>query len=360
MRRVIIGATAVAALFPLALASPASAGRAAAGPVPIATGLSNPRQLTLGPDGALYVAVAGSGAVGATVKGSCFAGPEGKACSGNTGAVVRIGRPASATGTSARRVSHGELSVAAPDGSNATGIDAIAFDSRGKPYGIITWAPPDVLPRRLALQSGQLISQSGSGRLVPIVNVAAYSLAHPLKGHERDTDPYGLASIGRTLYIADAANNTVLRWRDGKLSTLHAFPHRHGTTGLDSVPTSIAVGPDGMLYVGTLGSLAPNAGKLYVLNPRTGRVLRAISGLTGVTAVAVGRTGTVYAAELLSGCAAGDTNCTPGRIVVIPRTGGRHNIKVPLPGGVAVDRQGHLYASVLSTVAGGGQVWRVS
>lgn len=359
MRKVLIGATAVAALLPLAAATPAQAGRAA-GPVPIATGLSNPRQLTLGPDGALYVAAAGSGAVGAFVKGACFGGAEGKVCSGNTGAVLRIGHPATATGTSVRQVSRGELSIAAPDGSGATGIDAVTFDGRGKPYAIMTWAPPRVLPRRLALQSGQLLTQSAGGRLVPVVNVASYSLSHPLKGHERDSNPYGIAGVGRTLYIADAGNNTVLKWRDGKLTTLHTFPYRHGTTGLDTVPTSIAVGPDGNLYVGTLGSLAPNAGKVYVVNPRSGRVLRTIGGLTSVTAVAVGGDGTVYAAELLAGCAAGDTNCTPGRIAVIPRTGARQEVAVPLPGGVAVDGSGHVYASVLSTVAGGGQVWRVS
>lgn len=355
MRKALLIA-ALAALAPLTTVSlPA---QAATGPAPIATHLNNPRQLAFGPDGALYVAEAGSGKVGARIIGRCFPGPEGQACAGDTSSVTRIGQPATAGGGTAVRVRSGLLSLAAPDGSNAVGLDAVTFGPNGTPYGIITYAPPALLPRRLAWQSGQLLADLAA-RYIPMANVGAYSLAHAPRRHAPDTDPYGVAAYGRAVYIADAANNTLLKFVDGKLSTVRLFRYRHGNTGVDSVPTSIAVGPDGLLYVGELGSLVPGQGRVEVLNPSTGRIVRSIRGLSGVTAVAVGDTGTVYATELFAGCAPADSSCVPGQIRVIPRHGARWAIKAPLPGGVAI-RGGHLYASVFSTVAGGGAVWRFS
>ncbi len=354
-KALLIGALAALAPLTTTLSVPA---QAATGPVPIATHLNNPRQLTFGPDGALYVAEAGSGKVGARITGRCFPGPEGRACVGDTSSVTRIGMPATASGGTAARIRTGLLSVAAPDGSSAVGLDSVAFAANGTPYGIMTFAPPALLPRRLAWQSGQLLADV-AGRYIPMANVGAYSLAHAPRGHAPDTDPYGIATYGRAVYIADAANNTLLKFVDGKLSTVRIFRYRHGNTGVDSVPTSIAVGPDGLLYIGELGSLIPGQGRVEVVNPSTGRIVRSIRGLSGVTAVAVGKTGTVYATELFAGCAPADSTCVPGQIRVIPRHGSRYAIKAPLPGGVAI-RGGHLYASVFSTVAGAGAVWRLS
>src|SRR5215207_3609834 len=51
----------------------------------VATGLNNPRGLNFGPDGALFVAEAGSGG-----PGPCGPGPEGDRCFGESGSVTRI------------------------------------------------------------------------------------------------------------------------------------------------------------------------------------------------------------------------------------------------------------------------------
>jgi hypothetical protein len=357
MRKVLL-ICAASVLLPVAATVTVPA-QAANGPVPIATHLNNPRQLAFGPDGALYVAEAGSGKVGARIVGSCFPGPEGSdVCSGDTSSVTRIGSPATAGGQSASRVAGGLLSIADPDGSNAVGLNAITFAPNGTPYGITSWAPPARLPRRLAWQAGQLLADM-SGRTIPVANVGAFSLAHTPQGHPPDTDPYGVATYRGAVYIADAAANTLLKFVDGKLSTVHLFRYRHGSSGIDAVPTSVAVGPDGMLYIGELGSFVPGEGRVEVVNPRTGHIVRSVRGLMTVTAVTVASNGTIYASEMFAGCAPSDSSCTPGQVTVIPRHGARYSIKAPFTGGVAL-RGGHLYASVFSTFSGAGQVWRLS
>src|SRR4029077_5977318 len=102
------------------------------GPVTVASGLHNPRQIAVGPFGTLAVAEAGSGNVGASISGtSCFVGPEGPACLGNTGSVTAIVAPGTRFATPFR-VAKGLQSVAAPDGSNAVGLDAVSFDPLGR------------------------------------------------------------------------------------------------------------------------------------------------------------------------------------------------------------------------------------
>jgi hypothetical protein len=92
----------------------------AATPTVIATGLDNPRGLALA-GGAVYVAEAGRGG-----SGPCGIAAGGDTvCYGATGAVTRI-----ANGTQSRIVS-GLPSLAAPDGSSATGPHDVAVGSSG-------------------------------------------------------------------------------------------------------------------------------------------------------------------------------------------------------------------------------------
>jgi hypothetical protein len=366
----------IAAALPLLLAGPAglvgSSAAAPSEPVQVASALSNPRQIAVAPDGSLYVAVAGSGAAGATHSGACGAGEEGPACTGDTGSLVKITSP---DGTAVQKVvASGLLSLANqgdesdptnPPGAAATGLDAVSVAPNGRIYGIFTHIPHAFLkglPASVKHENGKLVRIGAGGKVTPLANVGRYSLNHPNKHHAPDSDPYGILATNHTIYLTDAANNTLLAFHKGKLTTLRVFPYRHGSGkdgSFDTVPTSLAKDRKGHLYVGTLGSLIPGKGRVYELSRRL-HVIKVVKHLSQVDAVAVTPTGRIYAAEIFGGQSGPFTGPTPnGDVVTVTRGGSRTTTAVPLPGGVAVSG-GHLYASEFSILAGAGTVDRLS
>ena len=126
------GTTAAAALIALSIASPAQAGRRpspdtpapAPTPVVVAEGLDNPRQLSFGSDGDLFVAEAGRGGAG-----PCFPSPEdptATVCFGLSGAITRI------SDRGQRRVVPDLPSIAAAGaGTQAIGPSDVLADRRG-------------------------------------------------------------------------------------------------------------------------------------------------------------------------------------------------------------------------------------
>src|SRR3954466_12464380 len=104
--------------------------------VGVVYGLNNPRQMSFGPGGALYLAEAGKGKLDATDQsGTCVTGPEGPSCAGNTGSIIRILHPRH--NPSASRIFKNLLSFAGPDGSGAIGVDAVSLQG-GRTYAIMT------------------------------------------------------------------------------------------------------------------------------------------------------------------------------------------------------------------------------
>jgi hypothetical protein len=322
----------------------------------VASGLNNPRQMSFGPHGNLYVAEAGSGKVGASDQsGGCFPGPEGEICAGNTSSVTRIRDPRHDPET--RRVQTGLLSFGgATDGSAAIGLDAVSLKG-DKVYGIVTWGPPNVLPRSVAAQNGQLVSFSRHGGKVKLVaDIGAFSLSHLLPGREPDSNPYGVLATDDDVYVVDAANNTLLEVDDGRIKVVATFETRAADgSGFDGVPTSIAR-HDGKLYVGQLSSFEPGKAKITVFT-ESGKRLKTYEGLSSVTSVAVAKNGDIYATEIFAGA----PFASEGALVKIPHDGGpRVTTPLPTPGGVAVDRRGNVYVSINSVEVGTGQVIRIN
>jgi hypothetical protein len=186
---------------------------------------------------------------------------------------------------------------------------------------------------------------------------------------------------GQFLLAADAGGNDVLAIsKKGKVSTFFVPPAV--TTGAcgstpqnsdagpscDAVPTGLAFGPDGNLYVSALTSLTPNEGRVYVVN-KNGKLVRTWTGFSGPTGVAVGPDGSVYVSELLEGApaepaarsaqrsdlptgrvarAAADEPAfdptTIGQVVKVAPNGGRTYAQVTMPAGLLYT-DGKLYAS---------------
>jgi hypothetical protein len=335
--------------------------RLAGGHTVVVSGLDNPRQLAWANNGDLLVAEAGHGSYGK--KGTCFSGPEGTNCVGFSGKISRIGNPARSSNRKPHRIARGFVSGAGKDGSFAIGSDGVDQGPLGRIYVQETAIPPE----------GRLGGVHGrqSGKLMDIhktilADISGFEFAHNPDGEILDTDPYAVLALKDHQLVADAAGDDILRVQGGHLSVWAVLPG--DTPKVDPVPTSLARGPNGNIYVGTLYSLAPHKARVLRYSPN-GHLMRAWFGFTSVTGLAVGPHGSVYVSQLFAGCPPGppSPSCLPGRVTRIAPNGTRHTIKVPFPAGLAV-RNGHLYVSAWSIspsrgFAGGqappGQVWRI-
>jgi hypothetical protein len=164
-------------------------------------------------------------------------------------------------------------------------------------------------------------------------------------GQDADSDPYGLAIRGQQIFVADAAGNDVVTFDHGKPPSATVL----STTG-QPVPTSLAWGPGGDLFIGTLNFEAgPGGASVYRLNVHTGALSVYATGLTAITSLAFGDHGRLYVTEWTTGF--GPNGPSPdGDVVSIPRGGGlegRETIgtgALHFPTGVAVSH-GSVYVS---------------
>ena len=149
----------------------------------------------------------------------------------------------------------------------------------------------------------------------------------------------------------------------------------------DPVPTGIAYGPDGNIYISGLSGLVPGEARVYVVN-RDGKLLKTHVGLSNAAGVAVGPDGSVYVSDLLQGsppemapakvassparaaralakAAQEEPEFDPstvGQIVKIAPNGDRTYAQVTLPSGL-LWTDGKLYASTNALAGpGAGQV----
>ena len=126
------------------------------------------------------------------------------------------------------------------------------------------------------------------------------------------------------------------------------------TYSFESVPTDVEVGKDGWLYVTTLpgGPEDPSLGargRVYRVNPKTGKNQLVARGFLGATNLALGKHGEIYVAELFG-----------GRISVVKH--GKVTPYVDLPGvvSVEVDRRGNLWAGTLGDETHPGTIVKIS
>jgi hypothetical protein len=355
----VLGATALTmAIMPPAVAQ--------TGPEVIASGLNNPRGLTFSPNGGLYVAESGKGG-----SGPCFEGPEGPACFGNSGSVTRIDRHGQ------RRVLTGLPSYGAEStGDVAIGPSDVSFRGQGSMYLTVGLGLDLDFSKTIpALDDmGQLLrSQGGSRKLKVVADLADFEDANNPTGDEENVNPNSVLATSRGPVVADAGANDLLRVApNGKISVLATFPNRlvdappflglpPGTQiPMDAVPTSVARGPDGALYVGQLTGFPFPVGGANVYRIVPGHAPEVFaSGFTNIIDIAFDSRGTLYVLEIFkNGLLSEDPT---GALIRVDRHGRQHEVMstgLTTPGGLAL-RHGSAYVSNCGTCAGVGEVLRI-
>ncbi|GAB2860631.1 ScyD/ScyE family protein [Nocardioides pacificus] len=322
-------------------------------------GLDNPRQLSLTPDGKrIVVAEAGRGSAGPA---GCTGEGEDAFCVGRTGKVTVF-----TPGGKRRHVMRGLLSGTGPDGSFAVGSDGAGKRPGGPFYAIITEAPPELPSSVPGWQSGKLLASKAGGGARVVADIARFEERRDPDGEGVESNPYSLLALKDRVLVADAAGDSILQVRRGRVSLWALMPEYGPRT--DAVPTVLSLGADGRVYVGELHSEQPGKAKVHRFS-RSGRLLRSWGGFTTVTGVDVAADGTMYVSELFGGGCGFDQipTCFPGRVVRVRPGGARAARDVPFPAGLTL-RRGVPYVSAFSVspAAGfggnpewSGQVWRL-
>jgi hypothetical protein len=361
----------VAGSLVLAIAGLSSTAAFAAGPTvtPVASGLDNPRGLAFGPDGNLYVAEAGHGGP------ECVSGgEEGTTCVGFTSQISRINADMSHT-----PVVTGLVSMAGQDGSGATGIDGIAFKGNDV-LGIITGSPDAIPPAGLSAatvdaakqQLGHLIrgELDEPGGWDNVASVGHFDFQWSLDNKSLvpdqfpDANPYGVAVGPTATWVVDAASNTLDRIGSPGNIKIAAFVPNPPVS--DSVPTCVAIGKKGAIYMSNLtgGGNAPGSASVFRYTPKTGLKVWA-TGLTAVTGCGFGADGKFYAVEFST---LGLDNAAPGTGALVRVKAGSSSPEtivdgLNFPGGFAAGSDGSLYFSnwsVAPAVSGMGTVMKVT
>ena len=317
----------------------------------VMSGLDNPRHLEFGPEGALYVAEAGRGGSGPCI----FIRGENQ-CAGPSGAVSRLWHGVQT------RVVTGLPSYAAAPGNGATGPHGISLHGRGNAYVTVGLGGEGIPPSAFRAAMGD-----GFGRTVRFKPNGAWSYEDDIGGYEEannpdtgpvDSNPYGILAGPGGRHVIDAGGNDLLRVRsNGSVSTVAVFESRPQGRSTDSVPTSVALGPDGNYYVGELtgGPFPVGAARVYRLVGGTPTIH--CSGFTAIIDITWGPDGQLYVLQFATG--AGLTG--PGILYRVAADCTKTPVVTDLiaPGGVAFGPDGAIYISNKSVLAGAGEVLRV-
>ncbi len=350
----------------------------------VMSNLNSPRGLAWGPEGGLYVVEAGTDAPTSL----CAPVARGQNCYSASGSISRLVR------------GHQERVVTAlPSVFNAatgdiTGAHDIAFSRSGRAFLTIGWGGDPAARAslgELGRDFGTVIAlrrTSGEGRderhdseegedddqdhhARPrwriIADVAAYEAAHNPAGGTVDSNPYGLLMEGQRLFVTDAGGNSLLSVRHGIVSLVATFPaipvppgpFNPPFTQSQAVPTEVARGPDGALYVSTLTGVPfrPGVASIFRVTPGEAPTIYA-TGFTQVTDFSFGHDGVLYVLQYASGPFFSGN----GSVIRVAPDGTRSTLTTALfhPTGIAVGKDRRIYVSNNGNLARVGEVVRIT
>jgi hypothetical protein len=344
----------VAAITPLIAQSPSM--------LVVATGLDNPRGLSFGPDGALYVAEAGRGGTSPL----CLPATEPPfpltRCLGPTGAITRV------SGLLVQRRAVTNLpSVAGPTGAQAAGPNDVEFGFGSMWITIGLGADPAarVAFEASGVRMGWLARASMNGDWSYQLDLSRFeATANPDGGHI-DSNPFKLLIQANRALFADAGGNAINQiGTDLAISNLAVLPPvavpSGGTT--DPVATSMAAAGDGQIYIGQLTGFpfTPNAASVWRVPATGGTPVQVATGFTMIIDLAIGSDGAAYVLEHDIDGLLGPSR--DGRLTRLMPDGSRTVIAsagLTWPGGVAVGADRALYVTRNASLPGLGDVVRI-
>ena len=293
----------------------------------IASGLDNPRGFAWGPDGLLYVALAGSG--------------------DETGQVVKI------EDGEATVVVDGMHSDVAENGS-VEGVAAVDFLDDQMYFllqggGVAHKAPED--------QPAGVYTADEDGNPELVADIGAWVAENLTKIHGEEGDAYNMIAGSEGLYVVMANPDAILEVKpDGSISLVAdlAKDRQH------EVVTGLAVDRFGSLFVGTLSPypFSDGTAKVFKITKR-GDISEFWTGLTAVTSMAIGPTGRLYALEMTTGNTNEKPN-NPNSGMVVRRSGSDGMVVsqdgLNFPIAMRFDPDGALYVAG-PAVGGTGEGW---
>jgi streptogramin lyase len=356
-------------------------------------GLNAPRHLVLSRSGVVVTEAGTGGPVGPS---NCATGPstEGAGttqfCTGATGDIFTISPQGRMIPVLSRLPSVIEENIQEVTGPSAIayghGQEAVTIDD----FLVNKDGSTNLLPQPFASAFGTLrLLSRGQTR---VVGLAAFAAAHPQSAYSLgtipgevpwDSDPYDVVAYLGGWVVADAgANDLLYVSATGRVSMLARFPAvaeelpagvfgNPGPITVDAqaVPTSVAIGPDGALYVGLLRGVPsdPGTSNIYRVVPGHEPTIWA-RGLTSVTSIAFDRQGRLLATEFNTGGLLSPPT-VPGALVRVSDNG-RTVTTLPVPGlhqpaGIAVSRNGTVYVanygdSTTTTSSHPGEIVRIT
>jgi hypothetical protein len=275
-------------------------------------------------------------------------------------------------------------SLATEDGQMfAIGPNDLSLQGRGNLFFTIGFGGDPSARQALFGADGANLARLGratpDGKWRLLSDLGQFEADNNPTGDEEDSNPYGILALAGKQIVADAGANALLEVRaNGAIVPLATFadgladapPFLGLPPGtkipMDTVPTSVALGPDGNYYVGQLtGFPFPvDAASIYRVPAAGGAPQVVATGFTHIVDVTFGPDGSLYVVEIAKNglLAAFNGNDWAGALIRISPNGTRTEL-VPgvltAPGGVAVASNGDLYVTNNSIYSDIGEVIRI-
>lgn len=297
---------------------------------PLAAGLNGPRHITYADDGTLFIVEGGNGG---DIEAEGAYGP------------VTVGQT-------------GRVTIVSPAGEQSVLVDNLVSmngGERGAMAALVTgdtiWLALGEGPEELPFEDAQVMAVLELDRetleVRQVIDVFAAEAAENPDGDILLSNPSDLAlTEDGTLYIADASANAVWKWTEADGLQVFAF----WSIDDNPVPTSVALAPNGNLYVGFLSGFpfAAGSARIEAWSPE-GELVQTYEGLTLVTDILVAEDGTLYAVQMAEGF--GDQGFIPdsGSVVRVSEDGVEPLAEgLNFPYGIAQSPEGALVVTVNS------------